>query len=445
MSIDLVESHLKSRQLGNLKFDNFDDVLPKLLNYFSKNKVTDWSKPGCRTTYNNIKIFEILGFNLTINKIDGKTKAEVKLKYKKNKISVKILVRLQDFFQYKVVEYLREKSQTISNLKPYFKRHELIDSNEIEILTDDIKYNVKEDTDLDEKLVNDDKFMIEDRNYCDFNNYRVDMLLHISGKYYICIEFFENHHKNPNEVDLSNELHRIMSLVYNNKSRNKKIVHVGVYWESNINNESIFNKFMDTIIIDKINKYLNIENEEEYIINEIQKELGCDKQVADMLFQSNEEWNKPVIWLDKLNDKIIHWKKGLEKECKEKVFRRFIKKIDQFQTKDNIEEQKEEISDEFLDNIDCNSTRNKIQKVTKIEKIQKMYYDRESNKLTNFGLTLYISYILTSNVLNSIEDEEWWNEFNAKITRGFINGLKKIRKESLQLTDKFMSGLYDCY
>jgi len=442
MSIDLVESHLKSRQLGNLKFDNFEDVLPKLLNYFSKNKVTDWSKPGCRTTYNNIKIFEILGFNLTINKIDGKTKAEVKLKYKKNKISVKILVRLQDFFQYKVVEYLREKSQTISNLKPYFKRHELIDSNEIEILTDDIKYNVKEDSDLDEKLVNDNKFMIEDRNYCDFNNYRVDMLIHISGKYYICIEFFENHHKNPNEVDLSNELHRIMSLVYNNKSRNKKIVHVGVYWESNINNESIFNKFMDTIIIDKINKYLNIENEEEYIIHEIQKELGCDKQVANMLFQSNEEWNKPVIWLDKLNDKIIHWKKGLEKECKDKVFRRFIKKVDQFQNKDNIQEQKEQISDELLDNIDCTSTCNKTQKVTKI---QKMYYDRESNKLTNFGLTLYISYILTSNVLNSIGDEEWWNEFNAKITRGFINGLKKIRKESLQLTDKFMSGLYDCY
>jgi hypothetical protein len=442
MSIDLVESHLKSRQLGNLKFDNFEDVLPKLLNYFSKNKVTDWSKPGCRTTYNNIKIFEILGFNLTINKIDGKTKAEVKLKYKKNKISVKILVRLQDFFQYKVVEYLREKSQTISNLKPYFKRHELIDSNEIEILTDDIKYNVKEDSDLDEKLVNDNKFIIEDRNYCDFNNYRVDMLIHISGKYYICIEFFENHHKNPNEVDLSNELHRIMSLVYNNKSRNKKIVHVGVYWESNINNQSIFNKFMDTIIIDKINKYLNIENEEEYIINEIQKELGCDKQVADMLFQSNEEWNKPVIWLDKLNDKIIHWKKGSEKECKDKVFRRFIKKVDQFQNKDNIEEQKEQISDELLDNIDSTNTCNKTQKVTKI---QKMYYDRESNKLTNFGLTLYISYILTSNVLNSIGDEEWWNEFNAKITRGFINGLKKIRKESLQLTDKFMSGLYDCY
>ena len=68
MSIDLVESHLKAKHLGNMKFDNFEDVMPKLLNYFSKNKVTDWSGRGCRTSYNNIKIFEILGFQLSIKK-----------------------------------------------------------------------------------------------------------------------------------------------------------------------------------------------------------------------------------------------------------------------------------------------------------------------------------------------------------------------------------------
>ena len=72
MTIDLVDLHLKVRLLDNLKFDNFEDVLPKLLKYFSKNKEVDWSKPNYRITYNNIKIFEIIGFNIKLNQIKNK-------------------------------------------------------------------------------------------------------------------------------------------------------------------------------------------------------------------------------------------------------------------------------------------------------------------------------------------------------------------------------------
>ena len=255
MTIDLIDLHLKVRLLDNLKFDNFEDVLPKLLKYFSKNKEVDWSKPNYRITYNNIKIFEIIGFNIKLNQIKNKTKAEIKLKYENDniKISAKILIKLQDFFQYKVVEYLIKESETNEKIKHFFNRRFLIDNNEFEVSTDDIRYNVKENSDSESEitLIDNKELAIEDWNYCDYNNYRVDMLLHISGKYYLCLEFFENHHKNPNEVDLSNELHRIMSLVYNNKSRTKKIIHVGIFWESNINNETKFNKFMKEVVIDK--------------------------------------------------------------------------------------------------------------------------------------------------------------------------------------------------
>jgi hypothetical protein len=370
-----------------------------------------------------------LGFKVSIDKIEKKTKAEVKLRYKDttHKINAKIFIRLQDFFQYKVVEYLKKESETNDKVKQYFMRHNLMDSQEIEISNDEIRYNVKDES--DNELVDDKKLSIEVKNECDFNSYRVDMLLHITGKYYLCLEFFENHHKNPNEVDLSNELHRIMSLVYNNKSLNKKIVHVGVYWESNFNNEKKFNSFMKKVVINNIEKYWNIDNEKDYIVTAISKELDCDKQVAEMLYDSNEQRNTPVIWLDKFVNKIVQWRKGEEEECKANVFKKFTKKISQFQKKE---------SDEIILSDD------EDEKMTKASN-DKIYYDNKTDRLTNYGLTLYISFLITSNVLNSPADEEWWNDFNAKITRGFIEGLKKIRKDTLSLSDKFMTGLYDCY
>ena len=439
--MDLVDAHLKVKLLDNLKFDNFEDVLPKLLKYFSKNKIVDCSKPGSRITYNNIKIFEIIGFNIKLNQIKNKTKAEIKLKYENDdiKISAKILIKLQDFFQYKVVEYLKKESETNEKIKHFFNRRFLIDNNEFEVSTDDIRYNVKENSESEITLIDNKELAIEEWNYCDYNNYRVDMLLHISGKYYLCLEFFENHHKNPNEVDLSNELHRIMSLVYNNKSRTKKIIHVGIFWESNINNETKFNKFMKEVVIDKIEKYYNIDNEKEYIINAISEEIGCNKQFAEMLYDANEQKNKPTILLYELINKMkIKWKKGKEEECKTKVLNKFIKKINQFK-----ESQNEDI--DFQENIieSTGGTFNTNEK--KLEDNKKIYYDNKTDCLTNYGFTLYISYLITSNVLNSPEDEEDWNEFNAKITSGFIKGLKKIRNDSLMLTDNFMTGLKDCY
>ena len=439
--MDLVDAHLKVRLLDNLKFDNFEDVLPKLLKYFSKNKIVDWSKPSYRIIYNNIKIFEIIGFNIKLNQIKNKTKAEIKLKYENDdiKISAKILIKLQDFFQYKVVEYLKKESETNEKIKHFFNRRFLIDNNEFEVSTDDIRYNVKENSDSESEitLIDNKELAIEEWNYCDYNNYRVDMLLHISGKYYLCLEFFENHHKNPNEVDLSNELHRIMSLVYNNKSRTKKIVHVGIFWESDINNETKFNKFMKEVVIDKIEKYYNIDNEKEYIINAISHEIGCNKQFAEMLYDANQEKNKPVILIKNIYELII-WKKGKEEECKTKILNKFIKKINQFK-----EYQNEDI--DFQENIIESTGCTFNDDEQKLENNKKIYYDTKTDRLTNYGLTLYISYLITSNVLNSPDDEEDWNEFNAKITSGFIKGLKKIRNDSLMLTDNFMTGLWDCY
>ena len=449
MTIDLIDLHLKVRLLDNLKFDNFEDVLPKLLKYFSKNKEVDWSKPNYRITYNNIKIFEIIGFAIKLNQIKNKTKAEIKLKYENNdiKISAKILIKLQDFFQYKVIEYLKKESESNEKIKHFFNRRFLIDNNEFEVSTDDIRYNVKENSDSESEitLIDNKELAIEEWNYCDYNNYRVDMLLHISGKYYLCLEFFENHHKNPNEVDLSNELHRIMSLVYNNKSRTKKIIHVGIFWESDINNETKFNKFMKEVVIDKIEKYYNIDNEKEYIINAISEELGCNEKVAEMLYDATEDWNKAVIPLE-LIDQIVNWKKGKEEECKTKILNKFIKKINQFKEFQN--------DNKILDNEEDIDIQENILELTggkltddekKIDDNEKIYYDNKTDCLTNYGFTLYISYLITSNVLNSPKDEEDWNEFNAKITRGFIKGLKKIRNDSLMLTDNFMTGLWDCY
>jgi hypothetical protein len=158
-----------------------------------------------------------------------------------------------------------------------------------------------------------------------------------------------------------------------------------------------------------------------------------------MLYDANEQKNKPTILLYELINKMkIKWKKGKEEECKTKVLNKFIKKINQFK-----ESQNEDI--DFQENIieSTGGTFNTNEK--KLEDNKKIYYDNKTDCLTNYGFTLYISYLITSNVLNSPEDEEDWNEFNAKITSGFIKGLKKIRNDSLMLTDNFMTGLKDCY
>lgn len=439
MSIDLIDSYLKASQLDNMKFNNFDDVIPKLLNYFSENNEIDWSKPGCKTTYNNIKIFEILGFKVSIKKIEKKTKAEIKLKYKNTiqKVSVKIFIRLQDFFQYKVVEFLKNESISNNKLEIYFTRHNLMESKEIEISNNEIRYNLK-DNDI---LIDDNKLSIEVKQKCTSNSYRVDMLLHITGKYYLCLEFFENHHKNPSQVDLSNELNRITSLVYNNKSINKKIVHVGIFWESNINDETKFNTFMKKVVIDNIEKYWNIDNIEDYIINGIDKELDVGKEFSKMLYDATENPNKPEIPLN-IFIKLIHWNKDEDKNIK-KVFNKFIKKINQLQKVD-------ETCDIELDDVDILNLckENILEEKDNLEQYKpketKIYYDSETKKLTIYGLTLYISYLITSNVL-PLNKEEYWINFNTNITRGFINGLKKIRSDTLLLCDKFMTGLYDCY
>ena len=194
---------------------------------------------------------------------------------------------------------------------------------------------------------------------------------------------------------------------------------------------------MKEVVIDKIEKYYNIDNEKEYIINAISEEIGCNKQFAEMLYDANEQKNKPLIWIENIYE-IIKWKIGKEEECKTKVLNKFIKKINQFK-----ESQNEDI--DIQENIFELTGGKLVDDKKKIDDNKKIYYDNETNRLTNYGLTLYISYLITSNVLDLPKDEEDWNEFNAKITSGFIKGLKKIRNDSLMLTDNFMTGLWDCY
>ena len=198
---------------------------------------------------------------------------------------------------------------------------------------------------------------------------------------------------------------------------------------------------MKKVVIDNIEKYWNIDNIEDYIINGISKELGVGKDVSKMLYDATENPNKPIILLDKTMNPFFNWKKNKEKECKKIVFNKFTKKITQFQKDDDIE-----LDD--VDDIDIlNLCEGNIleQSKTKEPKETKIYYDSKTDKLTNYGLTLYISYLITSDVLNCPDEEEYWIDFNTKITRGFINGLKKIRNDTLLLCDKFMTGLYDCY
>jgi hypothetical protein len=55
----------------------------------------------------------------------------------------------------------------------------------------------------------------------------------------------------------------------------------------------------------------------------------------NQIYNANENWNKPTIWIDKFINKIVNWKKGKEEECKTKILNKFIKKINQFKESQN--------------------------------------------------------------------------------------------------------------
>ena len=47
----------------------------------------------------------------------------------------------------------------------------------------------------------------------------------------------------------------------------------------------------------------------------------------NQIYNANENWNKPTIWINKFINIIVNWKKGKEEECKSKVLISHINEI----------------------------------------------------------------------------------------------------------------------
>jgi hypothetical protein len=47
----------------------------------------------------------------------------------------------------------------------------------------------------------------------------------------------------------------------------------------------------------------------------------------NQIYNANENWNKPTIWINKFINIIVNWKKGKEEEYKSKVLISHINEI----------------------------------------------------------------------------------------------------------------------
>ena len=261
--------------------------------------------------------------------------------------------------------------------------------------------------------------------------YRVDYLFHISDNNYLCIEFFEKAHKKCDDPDFKIEKNRIYSLIHDSDDRYKKIIFFAIFWQTKLNDKKYFKDFVK-LINQKIDDYTDIENEEKWCINGINKFIEIPI-LSKYIYQSYQSDN-PVIPIDIINS-IITFR---DENSKMKHMNEFFEDVQELIS---VKQQNSYNNEEFtLDNekfiLDESDDDN-----TSILDIKKETIHYKNNKLSITGLTRYLK-IKRKYLISIIEEENILNIF-TKITNGFVYGLKEQRNLLLNLENNRILGLYD--
>jgi hypothetical protein len=254
--------------------------------------------------------------------------------------------------------------------------------------------------------------------------YRVDYKFHISGENYFCLEFFEKAHKKVDDPDHKIESNRIYSIINNSDDRYKKTLFFAIYWEADLDNDKYFTKFIDTIY-DCIDKYKDIDNEDVWCINAIDKKIN-NKFLSNAIYYSWKEQDIANISIDELNNTINY--KNIK--TKKKHHNEFIDKIDRL-----IESKTSDIDDQLLHDIEDSDDEEII--TQQIECKENYYKD---NMLTFAGLYWYLA--IKEEYLIDINEYAKLINFPINITNGFITGLIEQRDSLLDLDKNKIIGLY---
>jgi hypothetical protein len=372
----MIHIHSKIKINKNLKTN--EEIKSYLLKEYKK---CNWNKPNCKLHYNNLIVNRKLNFNVSYFLDNGKAFLEIE--------DIKIPIRLQDYFHFVLVKELKKNK-----------------------ITSDWFY--------DDYLI-ENIFSIEDTHSINnkIKSYRTDMMINLCDNKYLCIEFFENHHKNFDDHDLIREKNRIYNLVFSNENCSKEIVHFAIFWQKNLCDDKELKKFAKHII-KKIKDYTNIDNKRIWCIDSINKFIH-NQELSENLYDAFQDKNSPTLDIKIINN-LVEWKNEKYKKKYFDEFTNFISKLNEINN----------ISIDIFDNIDCD-----FDEKTQSEK--KIYYEKD--KLTYNGFFHYLNNIKIE-YLENIQIKIRINELFNNITTGFISGTEERFELLTHLKKELIYGLF---
>lgn len=374
----MIHIYSKIKINKNLKTD--EEIKSYLLKEYKK---CNWNKPNCKLHYNNLVVNRKLNFNVSYFLDNSKAFLQI--------VDIKIPIRLQDYFHFALVKELKKNKIT----SDWFHDDYLLTN--IFSIEDTIKIGENPKS----------------------KKYRTDMLIHLCDNKYLCIEFFEDHHKNYDDGDFVREKNRIYNLLHNNNNCSKEIVHFAIFWQQNLDDDKELKKFAKHII-KKIKDYTNIDNKRIWCINSINKFIN-NQELSENLYDAFQDKNSPILDI-KIISTLVEWKNEKNKKKYIDEFTDFINKLNEYYTNYN--------SDAF-DFID-------LEEDTVIEN-KKIYYEKD--KLTYNGFFHFINNI-NIDYLENIQIKIRINELFINITTGFISGTEERFELLTHLKKELIYGLF---
>lgn len=210
----------------------------------------------------------------------------------------------------------------------------------------------------------------------------------------------------------------------------KKFVKFFIFWEKNIKDDININNYIDKIIKIIID-YDNIDNEDVWIINEINKTIN-NEDISKALYISSKDPNNKVLDLNNIS-KIPHWK---NKKSKEKYNKEFINLTTNYEKEQN-KNLTENCEDDLLEGLDDNNDEETEKNNENNKEINVLL---KNNNLSLEGLTLYLNNI-NLNYLTDITEKIRLNSIQSNINKAFINFHINARNKLIEINDNRIDGL----
>jgi len=245
--------------------------------------------------------------------------------------------------------------------------------------------------------------------------YSIDVKFSINDDNSIAIEYLESHHIKERKSDI--QINRAIEVMLNSN-----VCHWMFIWEHKL--ESSYDEFMNKIVTHlcrKIKDYKDINNEEKYVINELNETIN-NKKFSRILFNAFKNENECIISSNMLLDNL-----KIQTKNHKAIISNFKKEIEYLDD-----------SNTSIEDFDI-SDNDEEDEFKLIERIQ--YYDEKSNDilLSNNGLFSLLGQINQNNVPNNTYLRRI-RFLQNNIAKSAYNSACKLRIKQLELKNDISWG-----